>query len=84
VVGRWGGDEFVALLPGAGPQAAASAVQRLEEAVAQIEMQGHRLGVDIGIATYPEDGVDLLELMRVADARMYDRKARHKEAQRDA
>ena len=84
VVGRWGGDEFVALLPAAGPLDAERAVERLETAVASIELHSHRLGVDIGIATYPEDGVDLPELLRVADARMYARKARHKGALRSA
>jgi len=82
--GRWGGDEFVALLPAAGPLDAERAVERLETAVASIELHSHRLGVDIGIATYPEDGVDLPELLRVADARMYARKARHKGALRSA
>lgn len=80
VAGRWGGDEFVALLPGAGPEDVKSAVERLMGAVSLIELHGHHLGIDIGAATYPEDGVDLLELMRVADARMYDRKSRQKVA----
>lgn len=77
LVGRWGGDEFVGLLSDAGPEAAEVAVDRFEAAIAELEVDGLNLGVDIGAASYPDDSVDVLELLRMADARMYARKGRH-------
>ena len=71
-LGRWGGDEFVALLPGADEEGAAAAVQRFEQVVSDIEIEGLRLGVDIGAATYHRDGRTIDELIKAADDRMYE------------
>ena len=72
---RWGGDEFAALLPHTGKEGARAAALRYAEAIGGLEVDGHRLGVNIGIATYPEDGVDPDELLSRADDRMYRAKA---------
>ena len=71
---RWGGDEFVILLPEIGPREADAAAQRLVDAVASVEVQGLRLTASVGVARYPEDGADRGALMRRADELMYHRK----------
>jgi diguanylate cyclase (GGDEF)-like protein len=72
---RWGGDEFAALLPHTGREGARAAAQRYARAIGGLEVGGLRLGVNIGVAVYPEDGTDLDELLRRADDRMYRAKA---------
>jgi len=72
---RWGGDEFVVLLPEVRPEAARLAMQRLLETVSEIDVQGLKLGASVGMASYPTDGLDAESLLHRADGRMYERKA---------
>ncbi len=64
---RYGGDEFVLLLPEAGPGAAAAVAERLATLVAE---EGIALRVSIGAAQL-RDGQDLAALVREADEAMY-------------
>ncbi|KQR50588.1 EAL domain-containing protein [Acidovorax sp. Leaf160] len=78
-VSRLGGDEFVIVMPNVqGPQDVLQLVeQRLIPAIRQSHpVQEHELNVScsVGIAVYPEDGTDIDELMRRADAAMYEAK----------
>jgi len=68
---RWGGDEFVMLLPEIGRDEAAAAAQRYLDAVASVETRGLALGGSAGIARYPDDGDDRETLLRRADDLMY-------------
>jgi diguanylate cyclase (GGDEF)-like protein len=77
-VGRFGGEEFVVLLPDTDTARAILVAQRLREAIA-IATVGHRdlsaaagpLTVSVGVATFPSHGFELDELMRAADAALY-------------
>ncbi len=74
VVARVGGDEFVALLPEATREGAASVAEKLRASLAQPYGFGRRtarLSASIGIAFYPEHGRDLETLQRSADAALY-------------
>jgi two-component system CheB/CheR fusion protein len=74
-VSRLGGDEFVLLLPGvAQADEARQVADKLMEAVARpFELDGNTVmvGASVGVAIYPEDGIDADTLMRHADAAMY-------------
>lgn len=81
LLARYGGDEFVALLPDTEPGNDLQAlVARLREAVSvPFEVQGHvlRTSISVGVASYPRDGFKVDDLMRVADFNMYaDKRAR--------
>ena len=73
VVARYGGDEFVVLLPQAGKATAAAVAERIRRAVGA--EGAPRVTVSLGVATCPEDGQAIEELLRVADRLMYDVKA---------
>ena len=76
-VTRLGGDEFILLLPGVNAQGAANVAQKLLDVMAepiQIEEYDLSLTASIGIAIYPEDGVDLDTLSKSADTAMYQAK----------
>ena len=69
---RMGGDEFTAILD-VGSDGSAAA-RRITMAIAQpVPFGPHALAVEIsiGMATYPTDGGDPLNLIRAADAAMY-------------
>jgi diguanylate cyclase (GGDEF)-like protein len=74
VLGRFGGDEFVAVCPFMGEADARTVVDRLEAALeAPIEIGGEEIliGVSVGAAT-GLPGTDADELIAAADAAMYD------------
>src|SRR3989344_1827286 len=79
-VSRLGGDEFVVVMRDvAGREDVQQLVERrLIPLIRQSHpVEGHELNVScsVGIAVYPEDGSDIDELMRRADAAMYEAKA---------
>jgi diguanylate cyclase (GGDEF)-like protein/PAS domain S-box-containing protein len=77
-VGRFGGDEFVAVLPFAGsPAKAIDVLPRIQRAIEEpLEVAGtsQRLKCSIGVAFATRDGADADTLIRNADTAMYDAK----------
>lgn len=72
LVARWGGEEFIVLLPRAGVHDSGVVAERIRRAVARVPMEhdGHiiPLTVSVGYACYPDDGRNQDELFRAADA----------------
>jgi diguanylate cyclase (GGDEF)-like protein len=74
VLFRYGGDEFVLLLPDTGATEAARLALRLTGEVRDTPFPGEpplHLSVSLGIATYPVDGTDGTALLECADRRNY-------------
>lgn len=72
---RWGGDEFAAIFPHTDKTEAIAVATRYAQVVESIRFDKHRLGVRIGLAAYPEDGLTPDRLLITADNRMYEAKA---------
>ncbi|HYM16218.1 MAG TPA: HD domain-containing phosphohydrolase [Dehalococcoidia bacterium] len=80
IIGRYGGDEFIAVLPGAGRPAA----ERYRESVTrELEGTSVQIGsvnltvpvvVSMGIAVYPAEAVGVEDLIKLADSAMYQRR----------
>jgi diguanylate cyclase (GGDEF)-like protein len=77
-VGRFGGEEFVAVLPDTDTAGAEQAAQRLRRRIEalRIEMYGETITVtaSIGVALCPEHGDDVDDVLRAADDAMYEAK----------
>ncbi|MEY8877822.1 MAG: putative bifunctional diguanylate cyclase/phosphodiesterase, partial [Leptothrix sp. (in: b-proteobacteria)] len=77
-VARLGGDEFVVLLEDLDdPQRASEVADKLIEVIAQpCTVQGHVLNTSasVGVAVFPQDGGNPVELMKSADLAMYQAK----------
>jgi diguanylate cyclase (GGDEF)-like protein len=76
---RYGGDEFVVILPqteGAPARLLAEKLRRLVEGHTFLQEEGinARLGVSMGVATYPTEATTKEALIRLADKRMYEDK----------
>jgi len=74
-IARYGGEEFVMLIPDADKEAAFCLAERLRDELAKVELEDlPPVTISLGIATYPSDGTDLEELIKRADAAMYEAK----------
>jgi two-component system cell cycle response regulator len=79
VVARYGGDEFVVLMPDTDAAAAAVVAERARSAVASLahamaDGSHARVSCSVGLALYPVDGKSSRDLLRKADAAMYEQK----------
>jgi diguanylate cyclase (GGDEF)-like protein len=80
-VGRYGGEEFVAMLPNAGTNAGMRAAERVRARIEQCTITAEpdgpemHLTASIGVATYPSYGTELDEVIRAADLALYAAKA---------
>jgi len=77
---RYGGEEFVLIIPGASLAAGIQRMEQLRESVQQLSViyQGQSLGavtLSLGVAVYPDHGITAEELLRAADAALYKAKA---------
>ncbi len=82
-VGRFGGEEFVALLPGAAEPDVIAVAERIRTAIQDLAVEvltahGPRtvagLSASIGVAVYPKAGHAVDGLLRVADSALYQAK----------
>lgn len=73
--GRYGGEEFALLMPGAGKDTAASVAERVRRELEArgITVDGKRVDVTVsaGVATYGQDGEDWDALLTAADSALY-------------
>jgi diguanylate cyclase (GGDEF)-like protein len=78
VPARYGGDEFIVLLPETPPKGAMDVAERIRAAIASrpLALNGEQVSatVSIGIACYPEDGRTLDALAARADRALYQAK----------
>ncbi len=73
---RYGGDEFVVILPEASKDAAVKAAERLRDAIERNTFL-KEMGLNVhftasfGVAAFPDDAQTKVDLIRLADERMY-------------
>jgi diguanylate cyclase (GGDEF)-like protein len=76
VVCRYGGEEFVVILPTAGLTTTQSRAERLRAKIRELTVLHHgksvgMITVSIGVAEFPEHGLSPKELLAAADAALY-------------
>ncbi|MBT9537800.1 MAG: diguanylate cyclase [Nitrospirae bacterium] len=76
IVARYGGDEFVVVLPQTPPKASVQIAERIRKSVEQntfLKKEGYALKMtaSFGVASYPESAKTKEDLIRLADEAMY-------------
>ena len=77
IVGRYGGDEFVIVMPETDARTAARKLDAFRETIANAPIHPSRTGksititVSAGLAGFPDDGTKQEDLLAVADARLF-------------
>lgn len=78
IVARFGGDEFIMVLPGVHKEEAEQLMRRLADNLqARVLRDTSVVGMSWGIATYPNDGKGIHELINKADKELYRMKKFH-------
>jgi len=77
-VGRWGGEEFLCVLPGATPESALRSMERLRQKLSNtpVIVGTHPLKItaSVGVACFPADGATISDLMARVDTALYQAK----------
>jgi diguanylate cyclase (GGDEF)-like protein len=75
VIGRWGGDEFLAILPESDTVAALAAAERIRARLEGVDMKTPdapiALHAGFGVAAYPIAATTIEDLLRAVDAALY-------------
>ena len=77
-LGRWGGEEFLCLLPQTDRDHGLRIAERMRKRVESepFRFEGHLISttLSVGVAGFPQDGAEPTEVLRMADAALYEAK----------
>jgi diguanylate cyclase (GGDEF)-like protein len=79
IVCRFGGEEFILILPDASLDITAQRAERIRAEVAQLRIEGQpdanfSVSLSLGVASYPAHGMDAETVLRAADRSLYQAK----------
>ncbi|MEA4891202.1 MAG: diguanylate cyclase [Peptococcaceae bacterium] len=71
IIARWGGDEFVVLLPKTGPEEAERIAARIKNEVARQQIGAVRGSISVGWDTKTKNSEEIMRVLGNAEAKMY-------------
>lgn len=74
LIGRWGGEEFVILLPGMSRPDAKAVAESLRKTIAANPMRGLPITASFGVSSFRKEHDDLEQMFARADEKLYDAK----------
>jgi diguanylate cyclase (GGDEF)-like protein len=84
IAGRFGGEEFLMILPGSSSEGTYKRAEQIRESVKKLRIYFHNellptVKLSMGIATYPNNGKSYSELVQVTDTALYKAKKQGKD-----
>lgn len=76
IIARWGGDEFVILLPKTTYDDALDIMKRIRDKAQETEMELIKLSISLGVATKTKSEDDISKILVAAESDMYKKKLR--------
>ncbi|WP_134704026.1 diguanylate cyclase domain-containing protein [Ammoniphilus sp. YIM 78166] len=76
IISRWGGDEFLLLLPNTNETEAQALIDKIKENGKNMRTDSVEISVSLGAATKKQETMSFEELLQIAEARMYKNKLR--------
>ncbi|MDR9437519.1 MAG: bifunctional diguanylate cyclase/phosphodiesterase, partial [Thiohalophilus sp.] len=77
-LGRWGGEEFLSILPEVDFDTGLKIAEQIRKGIADFSLRNQQQEIftttSIGVASYPQDGEHVADILRVADAALYEAK----------
>ncbi|MGM0680395.1 MAG: putative bifunctional diguanylate cyclase/phosphodiesterase, partial [Pseudomonadota bacterium] len=77
-LGRWGGEEFLSILPDIDFDTGLKIAEQIRKGIANFSLSTQQQEIftttSIGVANYPHDGEHVSDILRVADAALYEAK----------
>ncbi|MFP4611605.1 MAG: diguanylate cyclase domain-containing protein, partial [Thiohalophilus sp.] len=78
LIGRWGGEEFLCILPQTDLQTGLKTAGQIQAGIAGFSITSRQREIfttcSIGVASYPHDGKTVSDILRTADAALYEAK----------
>lgn len=74
LIARWGGDEFVILLPGTEAEEAEAVIKRIEASYADESVNAVNLSISFGYDTKTYESEDIMQVLKNAEDNMYQHK----------
>jgi diguanylate cyclase (GGDEF)-like protein/PAS domain S-box-containing protein len=71
IISRWGGDEFITLLPSTDYIRAEEIVRRIEQTCLQFSSEGMPISISLGISTKENEDENIGEVLKAAEDKMY-------------
>lgn len=75
---RYGGEEFVLILPANNKKEARMLAERIRKSIEQKKILDNKFTVSIGLSSYPQDTKDKITLVQLADQALYEAKRKGK------
>lgn len=83
IVARWGGDEFIVLLPSTGKKSARLISSRIKESCFQTKDEPIKVSISIGFSTKETEKEDIYYILKEAEENMYHNKLKEARIFRD-
>jgi diguanylate cyclase (GGDEF)-like protein/PAS domain S-box-containing protein len=74
IVSRWGGDEFIAILPKTDKNDALKIVKRIKSECKKRNVNGVTISISLGITTKESSSDNILDILKEAENKMYEKK----------
>jgi diguanylate cyclase (GGDEF)-like protein/PAS domain S-box-containing protein len=74
IIARWGGDEFVIILPKTNQSSAAEIIQRIKNACSETAIESIKLSISLGSETKESPDKDIMSVLTSAETSMYKNK----------